>query len=61
MVDVRPYMQEHPFVVQTHDSIEKCLEIFRSQSLRHLCVCNPHQGAVVGVITRKDLFNYMTI
>lgn len=61
MIDVRPYIYEHPYRVTIHDNFEKCLETFRTNSLRHLCVVSPHQGAVVGVITRKDLFAYMSI
>lgn len=58
MVDLRPYMWEYPFTVTIHDTLEKCLNIFLNNHLRHLPVVNPVDGACVGVITRKDLFAY---
>jgi CBS domain-containing protein len=61
LIDVRPYMQEYPHTVSVNDPLEKCLQIFLSNHLRHLCVVNPTDGACVGVITRKDLFAYVNL
>jgi CBS domain-containing protein len=61
LIDVRPYMWEYPFTVTVHDTVEKCLSIFLTNHLRHLCVVNPVDGACVGIITRKDLFAYVDI
>lgn len=61
MIDVRPYMVEYPFSVNVHDSVDKCLQVFMLNHLRHLCVVNPNDGACVGVITRKDLFAYSSL
>jgi CBS domain-containing protein len=47
--------------VTIYDSLDKCLQIFISHHLRHLCVTNPGDGAVVGIITRKDLFEYVSL
>ena len=58
-IDLRPYMWEHPFIVYPHDDLDKCLELFRHHHLRHLPVVNPSDGKVVGIITRKDIFEYM--
>lgn len=59
MIDVRPYIWEHPYTVTVFDSLNKCLQIFICNHLRHLIVVNPGDGSVAGVITRKDLFNYL--
>lgn len=61
LIDVRPYMWELPYTVSVHDTFEKCLQIFLSNHLRHLCVINPTDGSCVGVITRKDLFAYVNL
>lgn len=42
MIDLRPYIWEHPFTVYTFDNFEKCLDIFRKNSLKHLYVLTPH-------------------
>lgn len=61
MIDLRPYMWEYPYTVTVHDTVEKCLNIFLMNHLRHLCVVNPVDGACVGIITRKDLFAFVDI
>ena len=61
MIDVRPYMWEYPFTVTVHDTVEKCLNIFILNHLRHLPVVNPVDGACIGMITRKDLFAYVNL
>lgn len=61
MMDLRPYIWEHPFIVYVHDTLDKCLEMFRHHHLRHLPVVNPADGSIVGICTRKDLFAYMEL
>jgi CBS domain-containing protein len=61
LIDVRPYIWEHPFTVTIHDPLEKCLSLFVTHSLRHLCVVNPKDGSVAGIITRKDLFKWVAL
>ena len=61
MIDLRPYMWEYPYTVTIHDTVQKCLDIFLNNQLRHLFVVNPVDGMCVGVITRKDLFAYVDI
>lgn len=60
-LDLRPYMWEHPFTAFVHDDLAKVLELFRHHHLRHLPIVNPADGSLVGVITRKDLFAYMSL
>lgn len=58
-VDLRPYMIVHPFTVAPHDDLQRANEMFRLHHLRHLMVVNPGNGALVGIVTRKDIFKYM--
>ena len=60
-VDLRPYMVINPFVCAPHDDLDRVNELFRHHHLRHLPVVNPGNGALVGIITRKDLFKYMSL
>jgi hypothetical protein len=61
MIDLRPYLWQQPFLVSVNDPLRKCLEVFQSHHLRHLPVVLPSNGMCVGVITRKDLFEYMSL
>lgn len=61
LIDLRPYMWENPITAHAHDSLSKCLELFRVNHLRHLPVVNPANGECIGVITRKDLFAFMSL
>ena len=61
MVDFRPYMILNPYTVSTTDTLEKAVNIFRSQHLRHLPVVHPGTGEIRGMITRKDLFRFMDL
>ena len=61
MIDVRPYMIETPFVCQSTDRLQKILDIFRNMHLRSLPVINPGTGALEGIITRQDIFAYMSL
>ena len=60
-VDLRPYMIEEPYVVQTTDKLPKCLELFRHMHIRALPVLDPNTGVTVAVLTRQDLFAYMAL
>lgn len=61
IVDLRPFMIPRPFTVFENDSLQKCLDLFRLMNLRHLPVLDEEDGAPVGMITRQDLFAFMTI
>ena len=61
MVDLRPYMIEEPCIVYTTDKLNKCLELFRNMHLRALPVIDPNDGSCVFVLTRSDLFAYMSL
>ena len=60
-VDLRPYLIASPFICFSTDKIQKCLDIFRHNCLRQLCVINPCDGSLQGVIGREDLFKYMSL
>ena len=61
MIDVRPYMIETPFLAQSTDRLQKILDVFRHMHLRTLPVTNPGSGALEGIITRQDIFAYMSL
>lgn len=61
LVDLRPYMIEEPYIVYTTDKLHKCLELFRNMHLRALPVIDPNDGSCVFVLTRQDLFAYMSL
>jgi CBS domain-containing protein len=61
LVDLRPYMIEDPYIVYTTDKLYKCLELFRTMHLRALPVIDPNDGSCVFVLTRQDLFAYMSL
>ena len=60
-LDLRPYLIASPFICFSTDKIQKCLDIFRHNCLRQLCVINPIDGSLQGVIGREDLFKYMSL
>ena len=60
-LDLRPYMVPRPYTVYENDSIQKCLNLFRLMNLRQLPVLNEDDGSIVGIITRQDLFAFMTV
>ena len=51
-LDLRPYMQRTPFVVQGNASLARAYRLFRTMGLHHLFVGTP-KPQVIGVITRK--------
>ena len=57
-IDLRPYMIESPMTVSVHDKFYRVLEQFRINHCRHMMVIDPANGALRGVITRKDIFSY---
>ena len=57
-LDLRPYMIEFPEQVTIHEQFHRVLERFRTNHCRHMMVVDPSNGALRGVITRKDLFAY---
>ena len=61
MVDVRPYIQETPFLCQSTDKLQKILDVFRHMELRVLAVVNPADGSLEGIITRQDIFTFMSL
>lgn len=58
-IDLRPYMIENPEKCTRYDFLPKVLARFRHMHLRHLCVTNPTNGQLEGVITRQDIFLWM--
>ena len=61
LIDLRPYMIEYPYVVLTTDKLPKCLELFRHMHLRALPVNDPNTGRPVAMLTRQDIFAYMSL
>ena len=60
-VDLRPYFIEQPYTVQSTDKLPKVLELFRTMHVRALPVTDPNNGHTIGVITRADIFSYMSL
>ena len=60
-VDLRPYFIELPYCILTTDKLTKCLELFRHMHLRALPVNDPNTGMPVAVLTRQDIFSYMSL
>lgn len=60
-IDLRPYMILSPYCCMTTDKLQKVLDIFRYMQLRQMCVVNPIDGSLQGVISREDLFSFMSL
>ncbi|CDW77635.1 chloride channel protein 7 [Stylonychia lemnae] len=60
-LDLRPYMIDRPFTVCSQDKFSKVLKIFIQMQLRQLPVVSESNGQILGIITRQDLFQYMTL
>lgn len=45
-IDLRPYLISSPFICFSTDKVQKCLDIFRHNCLRQLCVINPIDGSI---------------
>jgi chloride channel 7 len=54
LVDISPYVNKAPAIVQPSTSLSQCFAIFRSRGLRHMVVLNEHHE-IAGMITRYDL------
>jgi len=54
-------MVPRPYTIFENDSIQKSLDLFRLMNLRHLPVLAEDDGSLVGIITRQDLFQFMSI
>ena len=61
VVDLRPFMVPRPYTIYENDSIQKSLDLFRLMNLRHLPVLVEEDGSLAGIITRQDLFQFMSI
>ena len=61
MIDLRSYYIETPFLAQSTDRLQKVLDVFRHMHLRSLAVTNPGNGELEGIITRQDIFAYMSL
>jgi len=61
VIDIRPFMIPRPFTAHENDSIQKCLDLFRLMNLRNLPVLNEDDGSLIGMITRQDLFAFMSV
>ena len=53
-LDLRPFMQRHPFIVHADARLSRAYRLFRTMGLRHMYI-TPSKPQVVGVVTRKDL------
>lgn len=54
-------MIEKPHSVHETDRIDKVVEIFRLMNLRHLMVVTESDNSLIGIITRQDIFAYMSL
>jgi len=61
VVDLRPFMAPRPFTVCEHDGLQKCLDQFRLMNVRQMPVLCEDDGSVVGIITRQDIFAFMSV
>ncbi|CEF99187.1 Chloride channel, voltage gated [Ostreococcus tauri] len=55
-VDLRSFMQRHPFVVHGDARLSRAYRQFRTMGLRHMYVM-PSRPRVVGLLTRKDIID----
>ena len=53
-MDLRPFMQRHPYVVPADASMARVYRLFRTMGLRHVFV-GPQHPRICGILTRKDL------
>ena len=54
-------MIENPYMVLTTDKLPKCLDLFRHMHLRALPVNDPNTGMPVCILTRQNIFAYMSL
>lgn len=60
-IDLRPYMILNPVTCVTTDSLQKILDLYRFFHIKTLWVLSPVDSSLQGVISRKDLFKYMSL
>ncbi|CAD7703645.1 unnamed protein product [Ostreobium quekettii] len=53
-IDLRPFMQRQPFLVNEDASLSRAYRLFRTLGLRHLLVA-PSRPLGLGILTRKDM------
>lgn len=53
-LDLRPFMQRTPFVLQGNASLARAYRLFRTMGLHHLYV-GPSKPQVIGLLSRKVL------
>eukprot|EP00210_Caulerpa_lentillifera_P000973 g938.t1 len=53
-MDLRPFMQRHPFCIHSTSNLTRAYHLFRAMGLRHLFVI-PAEPKIVGLLTRKDV------
>lgn len=58
-VDLRSFMQRHPFLVHADARVSRAYRPFRTMGLRHMYVM-PSRPRVVGLLTRKDIIQERT-
>lgn len=54
-------MYEDPYIVFIKDKLPKVVNIFKQMHMRHLPVVHPKSGGLEGIITRQDIFSYMSL
>jgi len=57
-IDMTPYMNPCPFVIQLQSPLTRVFRLFRTMGLRHLVVVN-HNSKVMGMISRKDISTHL--
>ena len=61
LIDMRPYMLERPYHLSPKDKLQKIVDLFRQMHLRQIPIVKDSNGEVVGIITRQDIFSYMSL
>jgi chloride channel 7 len=54
LVDLRPFMQRHPWVIPNTAPLSRAYRLFRNMGLQHMYVIKERPN-VMGVVSRKDL------
>ena len=57
-LNLENFMERSPLSVYPHSRLGRAYEVFQKMQLRHLAVTNK-SGVVVGMLTRKDLQDYL--
>jgi len=56
-IDLRPYMNMHPYTLTPHTTIQRAYTLFRGLGLRHVPILNTSHH-IVGFVTRKELSSF---